>query len=99
MKSSRFTKELSVLIRSMRPILLLSLLVLGALAGFSIRQLYLVKYQAKISLPLSGDLTTFREAEPFFGSSVMFEKYGVKHKISDSADFEKIFRQVNLGGP
>jgi hypothetical protein len=101
MKSSRFMNELSVVIKSVRPGLLLSLLVLGALAGLAVQHFFLVKYQARISLSMSGDLATFREAEPLFSSAEMFEKYGEKQKISGSADFEKIHQQFirNLGGP
>jgi hypothetical protein len=85
----------------MRPVLLLSLLVIGALAGLAVQQFFLVKYQARISLYMSGDLATFREAEPLFSSAEMFEKYGEKQKIAGSAEFERIHQQFirNLGGP
>lgn len=101
MKSSRFMNELSVVIKPMRPVLLLSLLVIGALAGLAVQQFFLVKYQARISLSMSGDLATFREAEPLFSSAEMFEKYGEKQKIADSAEFEKIHQQFirNLSSP
>jgi hypothetical protein len=93
--------ELSVVIKPLRPLVLLSLLVLGALAGLAVQHFFLVKYQARISLPMSGDLTTFREAEPLFSSAEMFEKYGEKQKIAGSADFEKIRQQFirNLSSP
>lgn len=101
MKSSRFMNELPAVIKPMRPLLLLSLLVLGALAGLAVQYFFLVKYQARISLPMSGDLATFREAEPLFSSAEMFEKYGEKQKIAGSADFEKIHQQFirNLSSP
>ncbi|HEV7876768.1 hypothetical protein [Bradyrhizobium sp.] len=93
--------ELSVVIKPMRPLLLLSLLLLGALAGLAVQHFFLVKYQARFSLAMSGDLTTFRETEPLFSSPEMFEKYGEKQKIIGSADFEKIHRQFvrNLNSP
>jgi hypothetical protein len=93
--------ELSVVIKPMRPLLLLSLLVLGALAGLAVQHFFLVKYQARFSLPMSGDLATFREAEPLLASAEMFEKYGEKQKIAGSEDFEKIHRQFlrNLSSP
>jgi hypothetical protein len=75
--------------------------MLGALTGFSVRQLFFVKYQARISLPLSGDLATFGQAEALFSSPAIFKKYGVKQKISHNGDFEQIYQQFasNLGGP
>jgi hypothetical protein len=101
MKSFSFVNQLSAIIRPMRPVLLLSLLVLGALAGLAVQHFFLVKYQARASLSMSGDLATFRDAEPLFSSPEMFEKYGEKHKIAGSADFEKIHRQFirNLSSP
>jgi hypothetical protein len=101
MKPSGFINELSAVIKPLRPLLLLSLLVVGALAGLIVQHFFLVKYQARISLPMLGDLTIFREAEPLFSSAVIFEKYGEKQKIAGSADFEKIRQQLirNLGSP
>jgi hypothetical protein len=101
MKSTRFMNELAVAIRPVRPILLVSLLLLGGLAGISVRQLFLANYQSSISLPLSGDLATFREAQALFSSPAMFEKYGVKHKLSSNIDFGIIHRQfaLNLSSP
>ena len=101
MKSSSFVNQLSAMIRPMRPLLLLSLLVIGALAGLAVQHFFLVKYQARISLPMAGDLATFREAEPLFSSVETFEKYGEKQKIAGSADFEKIRLQLirNLSSP
>jgi hypothetical protein len=55
--------DVSDLIRRMRPVLLLTLLAIGALAGFAVHEQYLMRFQAKTSLPMSGDLATFREAE------------------------------------
>jgi hypothetical protein len=85
----------------MKPILLLSLLVVGALGGFAVRQLFLAKYEARISLPLSGDLAIFREAELLFNSPSAFGKYGAKQNISDNADFQRIYQQFarNLSSP
>jgi hypothetical protein len=101
MKSSSRIDELSTVIRSMKPILLLSLLVVGALGGFAVRHFFLEKYEARISLPLSGDLTTFREAERFLNSPSAFNKYGEKQNISGNADFQRIYRQFarNLSAP
>jgi hypothetical protein len=80
-------------IRRMRPILLLTLLVIGALAALAVREKYLVKFQARVSLPMSGDLATFREAEPLFSSAELFAKYGAKRNISSDADFQMIREQ------
>src|ERR1700712_832594 len=101
MKSSSRFNELSTVIRSMKPILLLSLLVVGALGGFAVRHFFLTKYEARISLPLSGDLAIFREAERFLGSPSAFNKYGAKQNISDNADFQRIYQQFarNFSGP
>jgi hypothetical protein len=101
MKSTSFVNRLSAVARPMRPVLLLGLLVLGAVAGLVIQHFFLVKYQARISLPMSGDLATFREAEPLFSSTEMFEKYGEWHKIAGSPEFEKIHEQFirNLSYP
>jgi hypothetical protein len=81
-------------IRRMKPILLLALLIIGALAALAVREKYLVKFQARISLPMSGDLATFREAEPLFGSAELFAKYGAKRNISSDADFQMIREQL-----
>jgi hypothetical protein len=101
MKSSSNINEFSTVIRSMKPILLLSLLVVGALGGFAVRHYFLAKYEARISLPLSGDLAIFREAQPSLSSPSAFAKYGAKHNISDNADFHKIYQQFarNLSSP
>jgi hypothetical protein len=101
MKSSSRINELSTVIRSMKPILLLSFLVVGALGGFAVRQLFLAKYEARISLPLSGDLAIFREAELLFSSPSAFNRYGTKQNISGDADFQRIYQQFarNLSGP
>jgi hypothetical protein len=80
-------------IRRMRPILLLTLLIIGALAALAVREKYLVKFEARISLPMSGDLATFREAEPLFSSAELFAKYGAKRNISGHADFQMIREQ------
>src|SRR3954463_644608 len=93
MKLPAFFDELSPRVRLLRPLLLLSLLVLGALAGLAIRELFLTKYQARISLSMSGDLATFREAEPLFNSPEAFERYGAKQKLSGTPEFEQIRRQ------
>jgi hypothetical protein len=101
MKRSSIMNELPAVIRSMKPILLISLLVVGALAGLAVRQFFLAKYEARISLPLSGDLATFREAEYLLNSSTAFDKYGAKQNISHDADFERVHRQLarHLSGP
>jgi hypothetical protein len=101
MKLPTFLDQLSPRVRLLRPLLLLSLLVIGALAGLAIRELFLTKYQARISLSMSGDLTTFREAEPLFSSPEAFEKYGAKQKLSGTPEFEQIHRQLvrNLSAP
>jgi hypothetical protein len=101
MKNSKVVNQLLAAIRPLRPILLLSLLVIGAVAGLAVQQAFLVKYQARISLSMYGDLATFREAESFFSAAEMFVKYGEKQEIVGSADFEKIRQQFirNLSGP
>jgi hypothetical protein len=93
--------DVSDLIRRMRPVLLLTLLAIGALAGFAVHEQYLMRFQAKTSLPMSGDLATFREAEPLFNSGELFEKYGAKRNISSDSDFQKIRQQFarHLGSP
>src|SRR3954471_12160228 len=101
MKLPAFLDQLTPQVRALRPLLLLSLVVIGALAGLAIRELFLTKYQARISLSMSGDLTTFREAEPLFSSPEAFEKYGAKQKLSGTPEFEQIHRQLvrNLSAP
>ena len=101
MKFSRSTNELLTVIKSMKPILLLSFLIVGALGGFAVRHFFLMKYEARISLPLSGDLAIFREAERFLNSPSAFSKYGAKQHVSDSADFQRIYQQFarNFSGP
>jgi hypothetical protein len=94
MKSASFVNQLSAVVRPMQPVLLLCLLVLGAVAGLLIQHFLLVKYQARVSLSLSGDLASFREAEPLFSSAEMFEKYGEWRNIAGSAEFEKIHEQL-----
>lgn len=89
------------IVRRMRPALFLTLLAIGALAGFAVRELFLAKFEAKSSLPMSGDLATFREAEPLFTSVELFEKYGAKHNLLDDPDFDKLRQQFvrHLSGP
>lgn len=86
--------EFSYVMRQMQPTLLLILLVIGALLGFGVWELYLVRFEAKTSLRMSGDLATFREAEPLFSSAELFERYGAKHNISNDPDFETIRQQM-----
>lgn len=82
--------DVLVIIRRMRPVLLLTLLIIGAVTGFAVRDKYFANFQARISVPMSGDLATFREAEPLLSSAELFTKYGAKRNISDSADFRVI---------
>jgi hypothetical protein len=85
-------------IRRMRPILLLTLVVIGALVALAVREKYLVKFQTRVSLPMSGDLATFREAEPLFSSAELFAKYGAKRNISSDPDFQTIREQLARRG-
>jgi hypothetical protein len=85
--------DLSYVIRRMRPVLLLTLLVIGALVGLAARENFLLRFQVRTSLPMSGDLATFREAEPLFSSAELFAKFGAKQNISSEADFQMIREQ------
>jgi hypothetical protein len=78
----------------MRPRLLLCLLMFGALAALAVRETYLAKYEVKISLPMSGDIGTYRNAEPLLSSPEAFEKFGTKQNIYNDADFQMIHRQL-----
>jgi hypothetical protein len=88
------SNEFLDVIRRMRPMLLLTLVIVGALVALVVREKYLVKFQAKVSLPMAGDLATFREAEPLFSSAELFAKYGAKRNISSDADFQMIREQL-----
>jgi len=67
--------EFSYVMRQMRPALLLSLLVIGALLGLGVWQLYLVKFEAKTSvgcpviLPRSVKLSRF-SAQPSYSNDM-----------------------------
>jgi hypothetical protein len=87
------SKDFWDMIRRMRPILLLALVIVGALAALAVRERYLVTLQTRVSLPMSGDLATFREAEPLFSSAELLAKYGAKRNISADPDFQTIQEQ------
>src|SRR5947209_1900832 len=87
------SNDFSDVIRRMRPILLLALLTVGALAALAVRERYLVTFQTRVSLPMSGDLATFREAEPLFSSAELLAKYGAKRNILADPDFQTIQEQ------
>lgn len=73
----------------------MTLVILGALVGYQVRQNFLVSFEAKTALPLAVDLAVFRAAEPLLSSPEAIRRYASKQSAERAAELETVREQFS----